>query len=82
MVIYNTQINYHSYFTVAIDPALLTVNRNIFSQFWNNMLTNIIEPRHEISNNVLVRPAKAQISLRVRTVWSEPLLVAWVFYDC
>ena len=29
-----------------------------------------------------VRPAKPQISLRVRTVWSEPLLVAWVFYDC
>ena len=28
-----------------------------------------------------VRPAKAQTSLRIRTVWSEPLLVAWVFYD-
>ena len=29
-----------------------------------------------------VRPAKPQISLRIRPVWSEPLLVAWVFYDC
>ena len=29
-----------------------------------------------------VRPANSQISLRIRTVWSEPLLVAWVFYDC
>ena len=29
-----------------------------------------------------VRPAKPQISLRMRAVWSEPLLVAWVFYDC
>ena len=29
-----------------------------------------------------VRPAKPQISLRIHTVWSEPLLVAWVFYDC
>ena len=29
-----------------------------------------------------VRPAKAQISLRIRTVWSEPSLVAWIFYDC
>ena len=28
-----------------------------------------------------VRPAKPQISLRIRAVWSEPLLVAWVFYD-
>ena len=30
----------------------------------------------------LVRPVKPQISLRIRAVWSEPLLVAWVFYDC
>ena len=29
-----------------------------------------------------VRPAKPQISLRIRTVWSEPLLVAWIFYEC
>ena len=29
-----------------------------------------------------VRQAKPQISLRIRAVWSEPLLVAWVFYDC
>ena len=29
-----------------------------------------------------VRPAKAQTSLYIRTVWSEPLLVAWIFYDC
>ena len=28
-----------------------------------------------------VRPAKAQTSLRVHAVWSEPLLVAWIFYD-
>ena len=29
-----------------------------------------------------VRPAKPQISLRIRAVWSEPLLVAWIFYEC
>ena len=29
-----------------------------------------------------VRPANAQTSLRIRAVWSEPLLVAWLFYDC
>ena len=42
------------------------------------------EPWHEISNNVVcwyVRPAKAQTSLRGHTVWSEPLLVASVFYE-
>ena len=26
-----------------------------------------------------VQTAKAQISLRIRAVWSEPLLVAWIF---
>ena len=26
------------------------------------------------------RPAKPQISLRIRAVWSEPLSVAWVFF--
>ena len=29
-----------------------------------------------------VRPAKAQTSLRIRAVWSEPWLVVWKFYDC
>ena len=29
-----------------------------------------------------VQPAKPWISLRIRTVWSEPLLVAWIFYEC
>ena len=28
-----------------------------------------------------VRPAKPQISLRIRAVWSELLIVAWIFYD-
>ena len=29
-----------------------------------------------------VQAAKAQTSLRISAVWSEPLLVAWIFYDC
>ena len=40
------------------------------------------EQRNEISNNVDVWPAKAQTSLRIRAVWSEPLLIACIFYDC
>ena len=28
-----------------------------------------------------VQPAKATISLRIYAVRSEPLLVAWIFYD-
>ena len=29
-----------------------------------------------------IRPAKPQISLRICAVWSDPLLVARIFYDC
>ena len=29
-----------------------------------------------------VQPTTAQISLRMRAVWSEPLLIAWIFYEC
>ena len=29
-----------------------------------------------------VRPAKTQISLCIHAVWSEPFLVAWIFYEC
>ena len=29
-----------------------------------------------------VRPAKAQTSLHIRAVWSEPLQVVWIFYEC
>ena len=29
-----------------------------------------------------VLPAKPQISLRIRAVWSEPLLVACIYYEC
>ena len=29
-----------------------------------------------------MRPAKAQTSLRICAVWSEPLLVAWIFSEC
>ena len=29
-----------------------------------------------------LRPAKPQISLRIRAVWSEPLLVARISYEC
>ena len=29
-----------------------------------------------------VQPSKAQTSLRLGKVWSEPLLVAWISFDC
>ena len=35
------------------------------------------EPRHDKTNKVTVRPAKTQISLGIRQVWSESSLSAW-----
>ena len=63
--------------------------------FWSYSLT-ILEPwsrdKYIIKANMsrdmrfpsmwYVRPAKPQISLRIRAVWSEPLLVAWIFWAC
>ena len=34
-------------------------------------------PRHDKPNKMTVRPAKAQISLGIRPVWSESSLSAW-----
>ena len=40
------------------------------------------EPRHDKTNKMSVRPAKTQISLGIRPVWSEPSLCAqWVAKD-
>ena len=43
---------------------------------------SIYEPRHDKTNKVTVRPAKTQISLGIRPVWSESSLCAqWVAKD-
>ena len=42
----------------------------------------LYEPRHGKTNKMSVRPAKTQISLGIRTVWSESSLSAqWVAKD-
>ena len=41
------------------------------------LILNKTEPRHDKTNNVTVRPAKTQISLGIRPVWSESSLSAW-----
>ena len=46
------------------------------------VFVKVIEPWHEISNNVVCATNKTSDSLRIRADWSEPLLVARVFYDC
>ena len=47
---------------------------HIFLAIFYFQLEHNIEPRHEISNNVVCATSKGSI-------WSEPLLVAWKFYD-
>ena len=37
----------------------------------------LYEPPHEKTNKMTVRPAKTQISLGIRSVWSESSLSAW-----
>ena len=48
---------------------------------WNVTFIDIIgtlyEPRHDKTNKVTVCPAKTQIILGIRPVWSESLLSAW-----
>ena len=43
----------------------------------NSIYISIFEPPHDKNNKVAVRPAKAQISLGIRPVWSESSLSAW-----
>ena len=45
--------------------------------FGISYMTFQIEPRHDKTNKMAVRPAKTQISLGIRPVWSESSLSAW-----
>ena len=42
-----------------------------------NQCSWIIEPHHDKTNKMTVRPSKTQISLGIRPVWSESSLSAW-----
>ena len=46
---------------------------------WNDLqgVPQTNEPRHDKTNKISVRPAKTQISLGIRPVWSESSLSAW-----
>ena len=47
-----------------------------------NFMWCVFEPRHDKTNKMSVRPAKTQISLGIRPVWSESsLCVQWVAKD-
>ena len=71
------------YFTIGLLKTLansvkgrvLTVE--FYKELWLLCIGQIIEPRHDKTNNVTVRPAKMQISLGIRPGWMPRLI--WVF---
>ena len=52
--------------------VLLIKYSKISISFWE-----LNEPPHDKTNKMTVRPAKTQISLGIRQVWSESSLSAW-----
>ena len=69
----------------AVDGVILILSESIF-RFWMGIFLApflvVYEPRHGISNNVVCATSKASDQLGICAVWSEPLQVAWIFYDC
>ena len=72
----------HAYF---IASPFLHISPKGLTTFTENMYFQHVfgyEPPHDKTNKMTVRPAKAQISLGIRPVWSEPSLCAqWVAKD-
>ena len=72
-------------------PTILEIGTNIRSEKLNCVLK---DKRHSAYQSLYlsrgmgfptmwyVQPAKPPISLRIRAVWSDLLLVAWIFYAC
>ena len=59
--------------------SLLSTGQNTKSHLhcsWLQRTNNLIESRHDKTNKLSVRPAKTQISLGIRPVWSESSLSA------
>ena len=59
---------------IVIKPTALLVKK---VKQKRRLLPKPFEPRHDKTNKLSVRPAKTQISLGIRPVWSESSLSAW-----
>ena len=59
--------------------------KSVYNQVTSRVQENVVNKKlsHDLRFPTMwyVRPAKAQTSLRIRTVWSEPLLGSWIFSD-
>ena len=64
--------------TTNIETVRIPTNKRSYSEFRLDSMDNKTnEPRHDKTNKISVRPAKTQISLGIRPVWSESSLSAW-----
>ena len=66
----NRVICLHFLYTYSDSPYF----RIITAVIWSVPIFRIFEPRHDKTKNMSVRPAKTQISLGIRPVWSESSL--------
>ena len=64
-------------YTQKIVPGKLERKWTFTKVAFLNLLCRNYEPRHDKTNKMTVRPAKTQISLGIRPVWSETSLSAW-----
>ena len=65
--------------SIAFIPWWMSEKRNLFLKYppLSVSLQKLHEPWHDKTNKVSVCPAKTQISLGIRPVWSESSLSAW-----
>ena len=61
---------------VKFSPVYIKGTSENVSEKWNEWCPHLYEPRHDKTNKVSARPAKTQISLGIRPVWSESSLSA------
>ena len=86
----NQSISLHNIWTVQTKYQISSLNASLCTDkayvlflmarhhfFCNKTADFLYEPRHDKTNKVSVRPAKTQISLGIRPVWSESSLSAW-----
>ena len=69
-------------FPAEREPLIISYMTFLVRQVSSGAALNTLEPRHDKTNKMSVRPAKTQISLCIRPVWSESSICAqWVAKD-
>ena len=64
-------------FVINLKQILINLKFNLFVEKVFHSDQYCFEPRHDKTNKMSVRPAKTQISLDIRPIWSASSLSAW-----